>query len=136
MDIRDLRFSECAYFYKLKNGMSISDNDIHNMLVQVTEGKIRRGYLFDLKRQSSVMDVYYSMRVFKCKPEIPSFITRNEDGWKELKIGYYIFIEYLDYVVILRRNATVPKFISEKLDNIDYDKLIALKAKSIRGTGL
>lgn len=130
MDIRDLRFSECAYFYKLKNGMSISDDDIHNMLVKVTEGKIRRGYLFDLKRQSSIMDVYYSMRVFKCKPEMPSFITRNEDGWKELKIGYYIFIEYLDYVVILRRNATIPKFISDKLNNIDYDKLIALKANA------
>lgn len=130
MDIRDLRFSECAYFYKLKNGMSISDEDIHKMLVQVTEGKIRRGYLFDLERQSFVVDVYYSIRVFKCKPEMPSFITKNEDGWKELKIGYYIFIEYLDYVVILRRNATVPKFISEKLDNIDYDKLIALKANA------
>lgn len=130
MDIRDLRFSECAYFYKLKNGMSISDDDIHNMLVQVTEGKIRRNYLFDIERQTSVVDVHYSMRVFKCKPEMPNFITQNEDGWKELKIGYYIFIEYLDYVVILRRNATVPKFISDKLNNIDYDKLIALKANA------
>lgn len=130
MDIRDLRFSECAYFYKLKNEMSISDDDIHNMLVQVTEGKIRRNYLFDLERQTFVVDVYYSMRVFKCKPEKPNFITRNEDGWKEQKIGYYIFIEYLDYIVILRRNATVPKFISDKLDNIDYDKLISLKANA------
>ena len=71
MDIRDLRFSECAYFYKLKNGMSISDDDIHNMLVQVTEGKIRRNYLFDIERQTSII---------------------NKLGCK-----FYRYNEYLDY---------------------------------------
>lgn len=36
LDIADLRFKECAYFYKLKNGKSVSPEEIHNMLVEVT----------------------------------------------------------------------------------------------------
>lgn len=127
--IADLRFSECAYFYKLRDRITITATDIHDMLVVVTEGKVRRNYAVDVERQpSGVAGVMFSMRVFKCKPEPPKFITRNGQGWEEQKIGYFLFIEYRNYVVILRRNATVPKFISDKLENIDYDDLIALKA--------
>lgn len=129
--IADLRFSECAYFYKLRHDETISDAQIHRMLKAVTEDKVRRNYAVDEERQpSGVAGVQYSMRVFKCKPEPPKFITRNGQGWEEQKIGYYLFIEYLDYVVVLRRNATVPKFIAEKLENIAYDDLIALKANA------
>lgn len=127
--IADLRFSECAYFYKLRDRKTITATDIHDMLVKVTEGKVRRNYAVDEERQpSGVAGVMFSMRLFKCKPEPPKFITRNGQGWEEQKIGYFLFIEYQNYVVILRRNATVPKFISDKLENIDYDDLIALKA--------
>ncbi len=129
--VADLRFSECAYFYKLKHNQSITDSEIHQMLVEVTENKVRRNYAVDEERTlSQVRGAQYSMRVFKCKPEPPAFIATNRKGWEEQKIGYFLFIEYLDYVVILRRNATVPKFISEKLDNIDYDSLISLKANA------
>ena len=127
--IADLRFSECAYFYKLRDRITITATDIHDMLVEVTEGKVRRNYAVDEERMpSGVAGVNFSMRVFKCKPEPPKFITRNGQGWEEQKIGYFLFIEYQNYVVILRRNASVPKFISDKLENIDYDDLIALKA--------
>ena len=129
--IADLRFSECAYFYKLRCNQTIIDSEIHKMLVEVTSNKVRRNYAVDVERAlSQVKGVQYSMRVFKCKPEPPAFIARNGQGWEEQKIGYFLFIEYLDYVVILRKNATVPKFISEKLENIDYDSLIALKANA------
>lgn len=130
LNIADLRFKECAYFYKLKNGMNISPTDIHDVLVEVSAKRGLRYYEIDLERIVSVPDVCYSIRVFKCKPEKPNFIAREDSYWKEQKIGYFLFIEYLDYVVILRRNASVPNFISDKLENIDYDKLMALKANA------
>lgn len=49
--IADLRFSECAYFYKLRDGITITATDIHDMLVEVTEGKVRRNYAVDEERQ-------------------------------------------------------------------------------------
>ena len=129
--IADLRFSKCAYFYKLKQHETISNAEIHRMMMLVTEDKIRRNYAVDEERQpSSVAGVQYSMRVFKCKPIPPQFIANNGRGWEEQKIGYFLFIEYLEYIVILRRNATIPKFISEKLLNIDYDDQIAIKANA------
>ena len=32
--LEDLRFISCAYFYKLKDGISISNKDIENMLIE------------------------------------------------------------------------------------------------------
>ena len=82
--IADLRFSECAYFYKLRDRETITATDIHDMLVEVTEGKVRRNYAVDEERQpSGVAGVMFSMRVFKCKPEPPKFITRNGQGWED-----------------------------------------------------
>lgn len=130
LTIDDLRFTECAYFYRLKNGKSISPTDIQQMFINATAGKAIKHYEVDVRRAPSVPGVTYSIRVFKFRPEKPSFIVRDDDYWKEQKIGYLLFIEYLNYVIILRRNASVSKKISEKLENIDYDKLMALKANA------
>lgn len=128
-DINSLRFSACACFYKLKNGVTFSRADIRRMLTQVTESKNHAHYLFDENRVTGPNDTQYSIRVFKEHPKTPGFMSVGEQGWQEMKIGYYLFVECGDYVAILRKNCTIPKDTAEKLEHIDYDKLIALYAE-------
>lgn len=127
-NISDLRFSTCAYFYKLKDGVSLSDRDIHNMQVQVTATKNHNNYLYDLERVAGPNGTKYSLRVFKDLPKTPGFMSVSENGWVELKIGYFLFVECGRYVAVLKRNCTIPKDVSAKLEHIDYDKMIALYA--------
>lgn len=126
-NINDLRFGACAYFYKLKEGESYSDTDIRNMLKEVTSSKISR-YLFDEVRQVDPSGVMYSIRVFKEHPKTPGFMSVPEEGWKEQKIGYFLFLEYRSHVAILRKYCTLPKTYADKLENIKYEDLIALFA--------
>ena len=126
-NINDLRFGACAYFYKLKEGMSFSATVIRNMLAEVTSSKINR-YLFNEVRQADPSGVIYSIRVFKEHPKTPGFMSVPEEGWKEQKIGYFIFLEYRSHVAILRKYCTVPKTYADKLENIKYEDLIALFA--------
>ena len=97
------------------------------MLIDVTSSKMRN-YLFNEQRKERPNGPKYSLRVFKEKPKMPGFIRVYDSNWREQKIGYYLFIEYRDYVAILRKNCVVPKDISFKLEHLDYDKLIALYA--------
>ena len=126
-NINDLRFGACAYFYKLKEGKTFSATDIRNMLAEVTASKINR-YLFNDVRQADPSGVMYSIRVFKDHPKTPGFMSVQEEGWKEQKIGYFIFLEYRSHVAILRKYCTVPKTYADKLENIKYEDLIALFA--------
>ena len=126
-NINDLRFGACAYFYKLKEGKTFSATDIRNMLAEVTSSKINR-YLFNEVRQADTSGVIYSIRVFKEHPKTPRFMSVPEEGWKEQKIGYFIFLEYRSHVAILRKYCTVPKTYADKLENIKYEDLIALFA--------
>lgn len=126
-NINNLRFGACAYFYKLKEGKTFSATDIRNMLAEVTASKINR-YLFNDVRQADPSGVMYSIRVFKDHPKTPGFMSVQEEGWKEQKIGYFIFLEYRSHVAILRKYCTVPKTYADKLENIKYEDLIALFA--------
>ena len=126
-NLNDLRFGACAYFYKLKEGNTFSASGIRNMLAEVTSSKINR-YLFNEVRQADTSGVIYSIRVFKEHPKTPGFMSVPEEGWKEQKIGYFIFLEYRSHVAILRKYCTVPKTYADKLENIKYEDLIALFA--------
>ena len=129
-DIANLRFSACAYFYKLKEGLSFTDSEIHSMLVNVTASKNRAHYLFDVERVSGPDGTRYSLRVFKDLPKTPGFMTVGEPGWVELKIGYFLFVECGRYVAVLKKNCTIPKDVAAKLEHIDYDKMIALYSEA------
>ena len=128
MNIENIRFKECGYFYKLKEVESFSDADIHLMMKEVTEGKIHN-YLFDLKREDGGNGTLYSIRVFKQKIDKPSFFAHSEKGWEELRVGYFLFIECDRYVVVMRRYASIPKWVGDKLENVDYNTLMALEAR-------
>lgn len=128
MNLTDIRFTECGYFYKLKEDEQFSDKEIHRMMVDVTNGKIQN-YLFDLEREDGGNGTRFSLRVFKQKIDKPSFFVHPENGWEEFKVGYFLFIECDRYVVVLRRNATIPKWVSDKLENVDYTTLLSLEAK-------
>ncbi len=128
MKLADVRFTECGYFYKLKEDEQFSGKEIHRMMVDVTNGKIQN-YLFDLEREDDGNGTRFSLRVFKQKINKPSFFVHPENGWEELKVGYFLFIECDRYVVVLRRNATIPKWVSDKLENVDYTTLLSLEAK-------
>lgn len=129
MNLSDLRFTECANFYKLKDGCSLSDANIHSMMVEVTRGKMR-SYLFDIERENGGNGTQFSLRVFKYKTDKPTFFYHREPGWEEIRIGFYLFIECDRYVVVLRRYANIPKAINEKLENVDYSTLMALETSS------
>ena len=123
-DVDCLRFSACAYFYKLKDKEKVSNIVVKQMLRDVTEGKLQR-YLFDICREN-IGNARYSMRVFKDKPRTPKFIGVENEQWQEQKIGYYVFIEYDRYVAILKKNCAVPSGILSKLENVEHDTLIRL----------
>ncbi len=125
VELANLKFSTCAYFYKLKEGVTISKKDIEWMLKDVTSSKMKT-YLFDKHREELPNGVQYSLRVFKDKPQMPIFIDADDDNWKEQKIGYYLFIEYCNHIAILKKNCVVPKNMLSKLESIDYEKLITL----------
>ena len=125
--LEDIRLSANAYFYKLRNDAPLGDKEIGRMMNEVTSGK-QKNLLFNLKRQAGPDETRYSFRVFKNKPSTPSFIQVEERGWKEQKIGYYLFIEYENYVAILKKYASVPKNIADKLEEIDYNRLLSLYA--------
>ena len=128
MNLSDLRFSECASFYKLKDGVTLTDVNIRRMLVEVTEGKLRN-YLFDIEREDGGNGTLFSLRVFKQKNDKPTFFIHPEPGWEEIKAGYFLFIECDRYVVVLKRNASIPKSISDKIENVDYQTLLALETR-------
>lgn len=128
MNLSDLRFTECANFYKLKDGCSLTDTNIHSMMVEVTRGKMR-GYLFDKERVDGGNGTRFSLRVFKYKTDRPNFFNHPEPGWDEIRIGFYLFIECDRYVVVLKRYANIPKAINDKLENVDYSTLMALETK-------
>lgn len=130
VNIASLRFNACAYFYKLKDGQSFSNEDVKRMLIQVTASKNHAQYLFDELRVAGPNGTKYSLRVFKDQPKTPGFMTVPEHGWIELKIGYFLFIEAGSYVAVLRKNCTLPKDAAAKLEHIDYDTLIALYANA------
>ena len=129
MNLADLRFTECAYFYKLKDGVTITDANIHSMLVEVARGKLHN-YLFDIERQNGGNGTLFSLRVFKQKKGKPTFFQTPEPGWEEIKVGFFLFVECDRYVVVLKRYANVPKTISEKLENVDYTTLMTLETRS------
>lgn len=102
VNIEHLKFSACAYFYKLKDGNTISSKEVKKMLIDVTSSKIHN-YLFNEYRVEKDNGLKYSMRVFKDKPRMPKFIGTFDKQWQEQKIGYYLFIEYDNYIAILKR---------------------------------
>ena len=123
----ELRLSTNAYFYKLKDGASFSNNDIDKILKTVTESK-QKSYLIN-ERRVKFENVLVSCRVFKNKPETPVFLTSTNDSWKEIKIGYFVFIEYLDYVVIIKKYSLVPQFIQARVKQLGYENLLAIYAQ-------
>ena len=129
MDLVDLRFTECAYFYKLKEGVAISEAEVLTMMREVTSGKPHH-YLFDLCREDDGKGTKFSLRVFKSRKDKPTFFEKAESGWDEQRIGYYLFVECENFVAIMKRYATIPKCIAEKLIGIDYSTLMALETKA------
>lgn len=123
--LEDLRFISCAYFYKLKDGISITNKDIENMLIESMSGK-KKPFLFNITRQNGPDTIRYSLRVFKDYPKTPSFLINDEPNWREQKIGYILVIEYESYIAMLRKYANVPKWFMDKMQGIDYNVLLSL----------
>ena len=120
--LTDLRFSENAYFYKRKS-LPFTKTAIEKMLNKITDLSTHK-YLFNIVRDTDSCGVQYSVRVFKTNKRKPSFINQFDEYWTEQKIGYFIFIEYQDYVVILKKYAVIPNDVAKTLDPIDYNALI------------
>lgn len=130
ININELTFGENATFLHIKEGMTISNGDIDNLLLEASVGKIRN-YPIDAKRQSmpACPGVRYSIRLFKSL-NTPSFFIRPKRGWDEQKVGFILFIEYGEYVAIIKRNASTIKSIMDKLEPLSYDRLLSLYVNS------
>lgn len=128
MELDDLRFSECAYFYRLKDGKLLTEANIRSMMVAVTNAN-PHNYAYDVVRQDGGNGTFFSLRVFKQKNDKPPFFVHPEHGWEETKVGYFLFIECDRYVAVLKRYANIPKFINEKLESVEYTTLMALETQ-------
>lgn len=87
MNLADFRFTECAYFYKLKGGESLTNANIHSMMVEVTNDKIHN-YAYNAERQDGATE-HCSHYVFSSRRTTshPSLLTSNQDG-KKLKLVF------------------------------------------------
>lgn len=130
ININELTFGENATFLHIKDGVSITNGDIDNMFLEASVGKIRN-YPIDVRRQTMATcpDVRYSIRLFKSM-NAPSFFVRQKRGWDEQKVGFILFIEYGEYVAIIKRNASTTKSIMEKLEVLSYERLLSLYVNS------
>ena len=130
ININELTFGENATFLHIKDGVSITNGNIDNMLLEASVGKIRN-YPIDVRRQiiATCPGVRYSIRLFKSM-NAPSFFVRQKRGWDEQKVGFILFIEYGDYVAIIKRNASTIKSIMDKLESLSYDRLLSLYINS------
>ena len=126
ISIDELTFSENASFYRVVDGKTITRRDLDNALSEASEDK-NRVYPINFVRTifNEEPDVCCSMRLFKSSGK-PSFFNTSKKGWDEQKVGYFLILEYLDYVIILKRNASPVKQLFSKLEPLPYSQLQSL----------
>lgn len=112
--------NENAYFYKAQDGFVLSTNRINTIFAQVSSDRVGN-FTFKRVKQAEALgtvSVYYSICVFKFNKR-PSFLDDDFNDIFETKYGYLMIVEYLDYIVIIRRYITELDLIKE-LEPLDY----------------
>ncbi|MDA8233378.1 MAG: hypothetical protein M0Z31_00955 [Clostridia bacterium] len=124
--IGNLVLSENAYFYKKNPEKNLSSTKIETIFRTVSRDKSGHYYLNEIRRgfQLGQAHINYSVCVFKFKSP-PSFL--DDDLQKEVKFAYLLIVEYMDYVIINKKNISgLDKLLGEYISGLDYSTISQL----------
>ena len=107
-------FNENAYFYCMKKQPDFAD--FFNDIEKKSEKKLLR---IDSKK---IKDYNYSLLVVRKKTS-PSFLLERIDEWDEIKIAYFLCLLKSNIAMIVKKNISFNKNITDCLQPIDYSVL-------------
>ena len=124
----NLILHENAYFYSKNENTFLSRSKVGHIFKSASEVK-SGNYLLKIDPVSIELqggrEAKYSLIVFKFEKK-PSFIDEHIPGWEEWKLGFLCIIDYVDYLVIIRRNiSNISDYLSE-YELIDYSVLTSI----------
>ncbi|EHR1009001.1 hypothetical protein ACIL2K_002628 [Vibrio vulnificus] len=128
--INEVEIAEGAYFYKKNNSKTISDTAIKNIFINISRDRMTTSHTVKLEREDINIngnDSKYSICVFKQKFK-PSILKSYSSQEYEIKFCYILILEYLDYIVISKKNVKSNSDLEKYLDDIDYSILSKLYA--------
>ncbi|ELA9293212.1 hypothetical protein QUO15_004691 [Vibrio parahaemolyticus] len=128
--INELEIAEGAYFYKKNSSKSISETTIKNIFIELSKGRMTRRHTVKVERDDITINnnsAKYSLCVFKQKFK-PSILKEFNDDEYEIKFCHILILEYLDYIVISKKNVQKNTSLESYLEDIDYSTLSKLYA--------
>ncbi|TKF77706.1 hypothetical protein FCV62_15130 [Vibrio kanaloae] len=128
--INEIEMAEGAYFYKKNGSKTISDTAIKNIFIDMSKDRMTRSHTVKLEREDITIngnDARYSICVFKQKFK-PSIFKNYDKNECEIKFCHILILEYLDYIIISKKNIKNNSKLDKYLDNIDYSTLSKLYA--------
>lgn len=125
--IENLILNENAYFYKKIFPKFLKRRTINRIFIEASEEKLGKYLLEKKKEQIKIGDsiIELSVGVFKYRRK-PSFIKEGVVGWDEIKLAYLVLIDFVDYLVIAKRNVSDFKELKDKVTLVDYKTLSSL----------
>lgn len=124
--VEQIRLPKSAYFYKKE--CCFRKDSIGKEVGSIKVGFGQNATSVCVKKG----EVEFNMVVFKCPPSTPEFAkdfdNTGEDEWKEYRLGYVVFAEYDEYVVVFKRNApSLNDFVKVCLKPLDYNGLVGIR---------
>lgn len=133
-NILNIGLTKSAHFYKVKDGRAVDASMWERICETIKGGIVKPSSNFVSTDLTQVLidreSVHYGLCVFRLGETVPSFAKDINDFWTERKLGYFIMVEYNEYVAIQSRNITTPNCLLNALVLIDYLTLTALNNNS------
>lgn len=123
VDVKDIAINENAYFYKVSKKLT-KDAIIKMFNECISDKKAKRKYKPIIRRslQDGPKEVgKYSLDIFEFKMH-PTFFKNDTNDW-EVKYGFFLILEYEDYVGLIMKNVSGVRSQKKNFENIDYSVL-------------
>jgi len=126
--IDNIILNENAYFFKKEKSGFISQALIKKTFKEASVEKDGKFLLKEVKTRYSIddnTDIYYSIAVLKYNKK-PTFIEGIIEGWEEIKLAYICIVDFVDYLVIAKRNISGISSFINTFSPIDYNVLTSI----------
>lgn len=132
--IDKIKLPASAYYFKIKDGARVDSAMWEHIQNTIKSHIVKPAYNFyakDWKKENiDGEQVNYGLCVFRYHETIPSYANEIDDYWTERKLGYFVIVEYNQYVATQYRNIEVPRVLLNILSPIDYPTLTSLNNNS------
>lgn len=125
--VDNIIINENAYFYQKLNNVPLSKYRIKSIFRETSSGRLGHCLLNEIKIPYTIdtQNLFYSICVFKYNT-VPTFIEEEVPDWEEVKIAYLLIVEYEDYIVISKKNASRIQGFLRTLNPLSYEVLSTL----------